>query len=140
MQQEKGGGGINSHERRVRYQFPQIKRLAPEERRAETRRHFKLWLCFEQNLLLSLRFVANVSPHCRAFCVTFHLFCHSCSDMIRGIVSKCFRDPFETSSNGTSTKKFSVFMPMCVLNCRRQQTVIPLSLPCMYVCVCVCFC
>lgn len=42
-----------------------------------------------------------------------------------------------TSSNRTSLNKFSVFLCLCVcvFNCCRQQTVIPLSLPCVYVCV-----
>ena len=60
--------------------------------------------------------------------------------MMRGISFYCFRGLAVTSSNRTSPKKFSVFMPMCVFNCYRQQTVIPLSLPCLCVCICVRVC
>lgn len=137
------------------YQWPEIKWLARKEMRPEMRHTFEVEFnvrVFNNICLLALLLwplICSLSLFLPPTC-----FIHMPSVMVgsqQPVFTLSVRG-VRTSSTRTSFKNFSVFMPVCVFNCCRQQTVIPLSLPCvcvgpffvvwkmldcMFMCVCV---
>lgn len=159
--EEEGEWDINSCERRDGYQWPEIKWLALKEMRPEMRHLFGLE--FSVRVLHNICLFGFWSAPSLSFCylppLFFPCFLSVATLWSEKSVAALSRHLVKTSSNRTSLKKFSVFMPVCVFICCRQQTVIPLSHPCvcvfalvlffflgwkmpdcMFVCVCACVC